>query len=52
MTKVGAGVTAVRRRSQPKVAVAGDTLLQVGDVVVLQGGATAVAAGEERLLRG
>ncbi|MDI6746012.1 MAG: hypothetical protein QMD17_02595 [Rhodocyclaceae bacterium] len=52
MTKVGAGVTAVRRRSQPKVALAGDMRLQAGDVVVLQGGATAVAAGEERLLRG
>jgi len=52
LTKVGAGVTAVRRRSQPKVALAGDMRLQAGDVVVLQGGATAVAAGEERLLRG
>ncbi|MDI6746017.1 MAG: monovalent cation:proton antiporter-2 (CPA2) family protein [Rhodocyclaceae bacterium] len=52
LTKVGAGVTAVRRRSQPKVALAGDMRLQAGDVVVLQGGATAVAAGEERLLSG
>jgi len=45
-------VTAIRRRAQPKVALAGATLLQLGDVVVLQGGAPAVAAGEERLLRG
>jgi CPA2 family monovalent cation:H+ antiporter-2 len=52
LAKVGAGVTAVRRRLQPKVVVAGDTRLQMGDVVVLQGGATAVAAGEERLLSG
>ncbi len=52
LAKVGAGVTAVRRRLQPKVTLAGDTLLQIGDVVVLQGGATAVAAGEERLLSG
>ena len=52
LAKVGAGVTAIRRRSQPKVALAGDTHLQMGDVVVLRGGATAVAAGEERLLSG
>jgi CPA2 family monovalent cation:H+ antiporter-2 len=52
LEKVGAGVTAVRRRSQPKVEIAGATRLQVGEVVVLQGGAAAVAAGEERLLRG
>ncbi|MDP1605175.1 MAG: monovalent cation:proton antiporter-2 (CPA2) family protein [Rhodocyclaceae bacterium] len=52
LAKVGAGVTAVRRRSQPKVPVAGEIRLQAYDVVVLQGGATAVAAGEERLLRG
>lgn len=52
MTKVGTGGTAIRRRSQPKAALAGETRLQAGDVVVLQGGAMAVAAGEERLLRG
>ena len=52
LAKVGAGATAIRRRSQPKVALAGDTRLQAGDVVVLQGGATAVAAGEARLLGG
>lgn len=52
LTKVGAGVTAVRRRAQPKVVLTGEMRLQVGDVVVLQGGATAVAAGEERLLSG
>jgi len=50
--KVGAGVMAIRRRTQPVVAVTGDTRLQGGDVVVIRGGAAAVAAGEERLLRG
>jgi CPA2 family monovalent cation:H+ antiporter-2 len=52
LEKVGAGVTAIRRRNQPQMAVSGATLLQAGDVVVLRGGAVAVAAGEERLLRG
>ncbi|MDP3033460.1 MAG: monovalent cation:proton antiporter-2 (CPA2) family protein [Rhodocyclaceae bacterium] len=52
LAKVGAGVTAVRRRAQPKVVLTGEMRLQVGDVVVLQGGAMAVAAGEERLLSG
>jgi CPA2 family monovalent cation:H+ antiporter-2 len=52
LAKVGAGVTAIRRRSQPRVALAGDTCLQAGDVVVIRGGAAAVAAGETRLLRG
>lgn len=50
--KLGAGVAAVRRRAQPNMAVAADTLLQAGDVVVIRGGAAQVAAGEERLLRG
>ena len=52
LEKVSAGVTAIRRRTQPVVAVAADTTLQGGDVVVIRGGATAVVAGEERLLRG
>jgi len=52
LEKVGAGVTAIRRRTQPVVAVASETVLQTGDVVVIRGGAAAVAAGEERLLQG
>jgi CPA2 family monovalent cation:H+ antiporter-2 len=52
LEKLGAGVTAIRRRAQPLVAIAADTTLQSGDVVVIRGGAAAVAAGEERLLRG
>jgi CPA2 family monovalent cation:H+ antiporter-2 len=52
LEKVGAGVTAIRRRNQPQMAFSGATLLQVGDVLVIRGGASAVAAGEERLLRG
>ena len=50
--EVGAGVTAIRRRNQPQMAMSGGTQLQAGDVVVIRGGAAAVAAGEERLLRG
>ena len=50
--KVGAGVTALRRRGQPKVAPLPETRLQAGDVVVIRGAAAAVAAGENRLLRG
>ncbi len=52
IAKVSAGVTAIRRRNQPHLSYDGATLLQVGDVVVIRGGAAAVAAGEERLLRG
>lgn len=52
LEKVGAGVTAIRRRTQPVVAVTGETVVQTGDVVVIRGGAAAVAAGEERLLQG
>ncbi|MEW6165334.1 MAG: monovalent cation:proton antiporter-2 (CPA2) family protein [Pseudomonadota bacterium] len=52
LEKVSAGVTAIRRRAQPRVPIAGDTELRSGDVVVLRGGAAAVAAGEQRLLRG
>ncbi|NWG30353.1 MAG: cation:proton antiporter, partial [Rhodocyclaceae bacterium] len=50
--KVGAGVTALRRRGQPGVIVTAATMLVAGDVVVLRGSAAAVAAGEEILLRG
>jgi monovalent cation:H+ antiporter-2, CPA2 family len=52
LEKVGAGVTAIRRRTQPVVSVTNETTLQSGDVVVIRGGAAAVAAGEERLLQG
>jgi monovalent cation:H+ antiporter-2, CPA2 family len=51
LEKIGAGVTAIRRRSQPKIAVSPETRLQAGDVVVIRGSAKAVAVGEERLLR-
>ena len=52
LSKVDAGITLIRRRSQARVTVAPDTLLQEGDTVVIRGGAAAVAAGEEVLLRG
>jgi CPA2 family monovalent cation:H+ antiporter-2 len=52
LEKVGAGVMAIRRRTQPQVAISSDIRLQVGDVVVIRGGAAAVAVGEERLLSG
>jgi CPA2 family monovalent cation:H+ antiporter-2 len=52
LEKVGAGVTAIRRRAQSRVAIAADTVLNDGDVVVLRGSAAAVAVAEERLLRG
>jgi CPA2 family monovalent cation:H+ antiporter-2 len=52
LEKVGAGVTAIRRRNQPQMTLTGDIELKAGDVVVLRGGAAAVAAGEEKLLRG
>ncbi|MFN4149145.1 MAG: monovalent cation:proton antiporter-2 (CPA2) family protein [Rhodocyclaceae bacterium] len=52
LEKVGAGVTALRRRGSPEVSVSGTTALDAGDVVVLRGSAAAVAAAEETLLRG
>lgn len=52
LEKVGAGVTAIRRRSQIRVEVVPATRLLAGDVVVIRGTAQAVAAGEQRLLRG
>ena len=50
--KVGAGVTAIRRRSQRALKLGPDLELVEGDVVVLIGTAAAVTAGEELLLRG
>ena len=52
IAKVSAGVTAIRRRNQSQLSFDGATLLRAGDVVVIRGSAAAVAAGEERLLRG
>jgi CPA2 family monovalent cation:H+ antiporter-2 len=52
LARVGAGVTAIRRRSQRALKL--EPLLELieGDVVVLIGNAAAVTAGEEALLRG
>lgn len=50
--KVGAGVTAIRRKAQIRVEVVPGTRFLAGDVVVIRGTAQAVAAGEQRLLRG
>jgi CPA2 family monovalent cation:H+ antiporter-2 len=52
LAKVGAGATAIRRRTQRGLKLEPDLMLIEGDVVVLIGTATAVTAGEERLLRG
>ncbi|MFN3883617.1 MAG: monovalent cation:proton antiporter-2 (CPA2) family protein [Rhodocyclaceae bacterium] len=52
LEKLGAGVTALRRRGYPDVIANGTTVLDAGDVVVLRGSAAAVAAAEEKLLRG
>ncbi|MCX8087592.1 MAG: monovalent cation:proton antiporter-2 (CPA2) family protein [Rhodocyclaceae bacterium] len=52
LAKVGAGVTAIRRRHHPPLPLTDDTRLAAGDIVVLRGNAAAVAAGEARLLRG
>ena len=52
LLKVGAGVTAIRRRSQRALKLAPDLELIAGDVVVRIGTAAAVTAGEELLLRG
>jgi CPA2 family monovalent cation:H+ antiporter-2 len=52
LEKVGAGVTAIRRRSQRGIKPAVDMELFAGDVVVLLGPLTAVTAGEDLLLRG
>jgi CPA2 family monovalent cation:H+ antiporter-2 len=50
--KVGAGVTAIRRRSQRALKLEPQLELIEGDVVVLIGTAAAVTAGEDVLLRG
>jgi CPA2 family monovalent cation:H+ antiporter-2 len=50
--KVGAGATAIRRRTQRALKLEPDLELIAGDVVVLIGTAAAVTAGEELLLRG
>jgi len=52
LAKVGAGATAIRRRSQRALKLAPDLELIEGDVVVLIGTAAAVTAAEEVLLRG
>jgi CPA2 family monovalent cation:H+ antiporter-2 len=52
LAKVGAGVTAIRRRSQRALKLEPQLELIEGDVVVLIGTAAAVTAGEEVLLRG
>ena len=48
----GAGVTAIRRRSQRALKLEPELELIDGDVVVLIGTAAAVTAGEDMLLRG
>jgi CPA2 family monovalent cation:H+ antiporter-2 len=52
LEKVGAGVTAIRRRGTRQLAPAPELSLQEGDTVVLQGNAAAVAGAEVRLLQG
>jgi CPA2 family monovalent cation:H+ antiporter-2 len=52
LAKVGAGVTAIRRRSQRGLKPMPDLALIEGDVVVLLGAIAAVTAGEGVLLRG
>lgn len=52
LAKVGAGVTAIRRRSQRTLRLEPELTLIEGDVVVLIGTAAAVTAGEDVLLRG
>jgi hypothetical protein len=52
LAKVGAGVTAIRRRTQRGLKLGPQLELIEGDVVVLIGTAAAVTAGEDVLLRG
>lgn len=52
LEKVGAGVTAIRRRTQRALKLEPELELIEGDVVVLIGTAAAVTAGEDVLLRG
>jgi len=52
LEKVGAGITAIRRRSQRGLKPVPELELVAGDVVVLLGATAAVTAGEGVLLRG
>jgi CPA2 family monovalent cation:H+ antiporter-2 len=52
LEKVGAGITAIRRRTQRGLKLIPQLELMEGDVVVLIGTAAAVTAGEDVLLRG
>jgi CPA2 family monovalent cation:H+ antiporter-2 len=52
LAKVGADVTAIRRRTQRGLKLEPELELIEGDVVVLIGSAAAVTAGEDVLLRG
>ncbi len=51
LAQFGAGVTAIRRRTQRGLKLQAGLVLQEGDVVVLLGSSAAVSAGEDRLLR-
>ncbi|HUY03518.1 MAG TPA: cation:proton antiporter [Rhodocyclaceae bacterium] len=52
LDQVGATVSAIRRRGIRRVDCGPETRLEAGDVVVVLGVPTAVAAAEERLLKG
>ena len=52
LEKAGAGVTAIRRRTQRALKLEPELELIEGDVVVLIGTAAAVTAAEDVLLRG
>ena len=52
LEEVGATVSAIRRRGIRRVECAPETCLEAGDVIILLGVPSAVAAAEERLLRG
>ncbi len=52
LAQVGAGASAIRRRTQRGLKLAPELELLEGDVVVLIGTAAAVTAGEDLLLRG
>lgn len=52
LARYGASVRAIRRKSAPRLRAAPHTELAAGDVVVVSGKAEALAAAEERLLKG
>lgn len=52
LEQTGASVSAIRRRSMRGLKPTAEVQLREGDVVVLLGPAAAVAAGEDKLLRG